>query len=135
VKIHGYVMNASASWTEETARYSFVWLNMLGASIAVKYKAHVGVDILTVKLSGNAKKIQQSILMLLIITAAAIFVVEGIRLTLAVTDQLSPAVRIPISLVYLAIPVSGFGMFVHGLCQLAGIVTGQEEAKGGHAHG
>jgi TRAP-type C4-dicarboxylate transport system permease small subunit len=66
---------------------------------------------------------------------SGVFVVEGVRLTLAVTNQLSPAVRIPISLVYLAIPVSGFGMFIHSSLYLAKILTSQKFTEEGQAHG
>jgi TRAP-type C4-dicarboxylate transport system permease small subunit len=130
-----YVLNSSASWTEETARYSFVWLNMMGASIAVRYGSHVGVDIIAGWLTGTKKKIHRTTIAFLILFTSSVFVIEGIRLTLAVTDQFSPAVAVPISLVYLAIPVGGVGMVFHSLLLLVQIVSGQESPEKGHAHG
>ena len=36
----------SAPWTEETARYAFIWMTLVGCAAAVKHGNHVRVDIL-----------------------------------------------------------------------------------------
>ena len=35
-----YIMNASLSGTDEVARFAFVWMSMLGASICVRTYGH-----------------------------------------------------------------------------------------------
>lgn len=42
------------AWTEETARYLFVWTIYLAASKAVKNNKHLSVDLLSIALKGNA---------------------------------------------------------------------------------
>ena len=39
-----YVVGASLSWSEELARYVFIWLVYIGISYAVQMKAHVKVE-------------------------------------------------------------------------------------------
>ena len=41
-----YVLNAALPWAEEADRYLFIWLTFIGASITMRHKAHIAVDIL-----------------------------------------------------------------------------------------
>lgn len=49
-----YFLKVSVPWTEELARFAFIWATMLGASVLVKTKGHPAVDVLTGKLKGVA---------------------------------------------------------------------------------
>lgn len=110
-----YVFNSSPSWTDEMARYSFVWANMLGAAIALKHGHHAAIDLLPNKLHGIPKAIQKTVVDCLVTFAAGLLLVEGYKMTVAIykTGQLSPAMRIPVWLVYISIAVGGLGMVIH----------------------
>ena len=41
-----YVLNNALPWAEEADRYLFIWLSFVGASITMRHKAHIAVDIL-----------------------------------------------------------------------------------------
>lgn len=41
-------------WTEEFAKYFFVWLAMFGSAKALRKKSHISVDVLEVLLKGRA---------------------------------------------------------------------------------
>jgi TRAP-type C4-dicarboxylate transport system permease small subunit len=41
-----YVLNNALPWAEEADRYLFIWLSFVGASITMRYKAHIAVDLL-----------------------------------------------------------------------------------------
>jgi TRAP-type C4-dicarboxylate transport system permease small subunit len=41
-----YVLQSPLTWTEEVARYSFIWTVLLGAAFAVRKKEHVVMDVL-----------------------------------------------------------------------------------------
>jgi len=41
-----YVLQSPLTWTEEAARYSFIWTVLLGAAFAVRRKEHVVMEIL-----------------------------------------------------------------------------------------
>lgn len=41
-----YVLQSPLTWTEEAARYSFIWIVLLGAAFAVRKKEHVKMDVL-----------------------------------------------------------------------------------------
>lgn len=50
-----YVLNAPLPWTEEADRYLFIWLSWVGASITMRYRAHIAVDALVRYLNPEAK--------------------------------------------------------------------------------
>ena len=51
--LNRYVMQIPMLWTEEYARYAFVWLTMFGSAKAVREKSHIFVDILDVLIKGK----------------------------------------------------------------------------------
>ena len=40
------LLNCSFSWTEEVARYSFVWFALIGVSYAIQQRKHVGIGLI-----------------------------------------------------------------------------------------
>jgi len=52
-----YVLNDSAAWTEEIARYLLMWVTFIGASIVTRRGTHIGVEILGQMLPEGAKRV------------------------------------------------------------------------------
>jgi TRAP-type C4-dicarboxylate transport system permease small subunit len=42
-----FILESPLSWSDELGTFSFVWFALLGAAIAVRENAHIGVDALT----------------------------------------------------------------------------------------
>ena len=118
-----YVLNSSFAWTEETARYAFACMGMLGAPVALRKGMHVNVDILTRKLSGKNLRIQKIIIFSFIFAVSFILLKEGLVLFYGMKDILSPVVRIPMSYVYFSVPVCGITSMWICLVELLGIFT------------
>jgi TRAP-type C4-dicarboxylate transport system permease small subunit len=51
--INRFVMQIPMPWTEEFAKYTFVWLAMFGSAKAIREKSHIFVDILEVAVKGK----------------------------------------------------------------------------------
>ena len=105
-----YVMGDQASWTEELARFCLIWIGILGAAYASGKKMHLAIDLLSPTLSPQKQKIwERTIRILIIVFALAVLVVGGLRLIYISQKlgQMSPALNIPIWLVYAVIPLSG----------------------------
>lgn len=92
------------SWTEESARFAQLWMVFFGAGIAMQRNLHVGVDVLTGVLKGTGRKI----LILLCGIFAVVFLVVTIYgsfdLIAVGGIQISAALNIPMSYVYLIMP-------------------------------
>lgn len=52
-----YVLKFGVPWTDEAARFLFLWSTFLGAAIAQRSNTHIRVSILTDRLKGKAKQI------------------------------------------------------------------------------
>lgn len=107
----------SLPWSEELARYTMVWMAYLGASLGVKKNAHLGVsalmDAMPEKLQPFLTFLRLGIIIvfnLLIVIFAYQIIQRQIQM-----DQVSPAMRIPISWAYAAIPVGSVLMTIRCL--------------------
>ena len=98
-----YVLNHSLYWSEELARYMFIWLVFASAAIVLRKDRHIQVtafvDILPVP-------VRQAIIFLgdiLMLGFAGMVLWEGLRLAAMVWTVLTAAMEIPWSLVYIGI--------------------------------
>jgi TRAP-type transport system small permease protein len=93
-------------WTEEMARFLFIWTVMIGAMIGVRESTHFEVDVwprlpprgeAAVRLAGR----------LGVLAAALVFVSAGIRFTGFAWHRISELAELPLWLIYVAWPVTG----------------------------
>jgi TRAP-type C4-dicarboxylate transport system permease small subunit len=99
-----------SSFTDELARYLMIWLGLLGAAYVSGKKMHVAIDLISSKLSEKGKRIlSSSISTIVAIFSLLALVIGGFRLVYITFDlgQNSPALQVPLALVYLIIPISG----------------------------
>ncbi|MCM3744045.1 TRAP transporter small permease [Sporosarcina luteola] len=111
-------LDNSLSWSEELARYCFIWLVYIGISYGVKKQRHIKVDVLLVMLNQKWKVILNILSTVLFIVFAIFVVYYGYEIAnkLLSFGQQSPALHIPMGLVYMATPV-GMGLTVIRLIQ------------------
>ena len=117
-----FVFNDPISWSEEVARYLFVWITLLGAAHAVAFNKHFNVDF---ALSMFSKETQRKIgwaIALFVLLFALVMVGYGSYVAWFVRRQVSPAILLPMAYPYLCIPVSGVLIIVHLLAKLFGKV-------------
>ncbi|WP_088156978.1 TRAP transporter small permease [Achromobacter xylosoxidans] len=113
-----YVMDSSLAWSEELARYCFIWATYLGVSYAVKRNAHICVEAVVSRFPDRLKACFVVLSHLLFIVFAALVVKEGYALTLKIFKfgQTSSSLGLPMGLIYLA-PTVGFGLVILRLIQ------------------
>lgn len=105
-----YVFADQASWTEELARYLLIWIGILGAAYATEKNMHPAIELLKPKLAENRqKKLTQLVDFMILAFAFCVMVVGGGRLIYITyfLGQTSPAMGLPMHLVYSVIPLSG----------------------------
>tara|TARA_R110002049_G_scaffold303306_3_gene497540 strand:- start:3071 stop:3550 length:480 start_codon:yes stop_codon:yes gene_type:complete len=113
-----YVMQASLSWSEELARYCFIWMAYISVSYAVKKDVHISTTAFVTMLPPRGV-IMARILSHLIFSGFAFLVVyEGIALVqkLFGFGQRSSSLGLLMGYVYLA-PVVGFTLVLFRLAQ------------------
>ena len=105
-----YALGHQAGWTEELARFLLIWIGILGAAFASGQKMHLSINLLEARLSLEERKnLKRIIALFVLFFAVAVMVIGGIRLAYIthILQQHSPALRIPMALVYAILPVSG----------------------------
>lgn len=110
-----YVFNYSLSWSEEIGRYCFVWISFLGFAAAFKSGAHIALDILLKMLRGVPYKTLKLINGLLTVALSLTVLTSGIKLLRLGMRQKSPALDIPMHLVYLVVPACGLFLLYFSL--------------------
>jgi TRAP-type C4-dicarboxylate transport system permease small subunit len=124
-----YVFKTPLSWSEELARYLFMWTTFLGASVGLRYNSLPNITL-------GLKLFPQKIRPYLYLVTHALgilfcyhFVVYGTDLVLQVIPDKSPGLDFTIAWAYAALPLGGLFMFIHSLF----LVAEQSEEKLGSA--
>ncbi len=105
-----YFLGAPSSFTDELARYLMIWIGILGAAYVSGRNKHVAIDVLPSRLSAKTqKKLRLVVRILIILFCLLALVIGGFRLVYVtyVLDQFSPALQVPLAVVYMVIPISG----------------------------
>ncbi|MGB2273181.1 MAG: TRAP transporter small permease [Flavicella sp.] len=105
-----FLLEDPSSFTDELARYLMIWVGVLGAAYISGRSMHVAIDLLPTKLNKDGQvKLKIFVNILIIVFCFAALVVGGSRLVYItyILQQYSPALQIPLALVYLIIPISG----------------------------
>ena len=104
--IFRYVIAAPLPWSEEMARYCFVWIVFLGGAVGLARGIHLGVDLIVNLLPPRVQRGLDVLTSLLIGAFAATVIYASIPVLNMNMFQRSPALGVQMSWIYMAIPVS-----------------------------
>ncbi|OEK08801.1 C4-dicarboxylate ABC transporter permease [Flavivirga aquatica] len=105
-----FIVGSPSSFTDELARYLMIWVGVLGAAYISGKNMHVAIDLIPKKLNQKKQaKLKAFVNAIIILFCFFALVVGGSRLVYITytLQQHSPALQIPLALVYLVIPISG----------------------------
>ncbi len=113
-----YVLQSSLDWSEELARYFFIWAVYIGCSFATKEDRHLEVTILRHIGGGKWAKPITTIAYILTIIFCGCVTVWGTQMVLFLvkTGQKTQALEISMFWVYIAIPL-GMGLMCLRTCE------------------
>lgn len=117
-----YVVGQSSSFTEEFARFSLIWLTVLGAAyINGQVEGHLAMDFLLTKLPAHKRKARQKVIQYAMALFALVVMVLGggnlVYTTLSL-GQISPALHLPLGYVYAIVPISGLIIIFFSICNI-----------------
>lgn len=107
-----YVFSAPLTWTEELARYLYIWACWLGAPVAMRRGNHVVITVLSERLPRRFAQVAT-----LTTQAIAIFFLlqlayQGTHLTIRSHTVIAITLPIPWSMIYIAAPLSALLMIL-----------------------
>ena len=94
-------------WTEEIARFCFIWVIMLGAMIAVRDETHFDVDLLPHSASKRMEGVAKLVVHLAMLFTALCFVYYGKYFADRGLLQTSEIAELPMIAIYIAWPLAG----------------------------
>jgi TRAP-type C4-dicarboxylate transport system permease small subunit len=119
-------------WTEEMARFLFVWMIMIGAMVGIRDGVHFDVD-LWPELPPRANALLRVVADVFVLVMALVFIWYGIRFVQFGWDQTSELAELPMVWIFAAWPLAGFTWVVflgeRFLANLRLIAGGAKEAR------
>ena len=100
-------------WTEEMARFLFIWMVMLGAMIGVRDGTHFDVD-LWPQMNPRRNAIFRIVSTVFILIFALVFVWYGIKFVQFGWDQTSELADLPMTYIFIAWPLTGLTWLLFG---------------------
>jgi len=113
-----FVFNAPFSWSEELARYLQVWLILLTSAAVLRKGLHLAVDYAVHSLPAPAKRFLRIVNLGFIIFFLLVVMISGSMLIAATLSHKTPALQLPMWLVYLALPVGSLLMLLETIALL-----------------
>ncbi|EAS45192.1 TRAP transporter small permease [Photobacterium profundum] len=132
--ISRYVIGKPSTITDELARYLFMWVALIGAAYTTGQKRHLAIDLLTMKLTGKRKLINEIFIQVTIAVFAFIVLIYGgtnLALKTLATGQVTPALGWEMGYIYFCLPLSGaliiFYSFVFGSEKVKQLISGEAQ--------
>ncbi len=128
-----FVLNNSLSWTEELARYCFIWMHMIGASLLIEVSGHATVTVILDLLHGTARRALDLLIELIILANGSVMLYAGWMLAYSSRNNLSTAMSVPMWMINSSVAVGGLLLILQAVVQIAVIMTESKQEKGGEA--
>jgi len=100
-------------WTEEMARFLFIWMIMIGAMLGVREGTHFEVD-LWPRMPPRATALLNLVSGVFVLIFAFVFVWWGIEFTRFAWNRISELAELPLWLIHLPWPLTGLTWLVFG---------------------
>jgi TRAP-type C4-dicarboxylate transport system permease small subunit len=97
-----YVLELPLQWSEEVARYAFVWMTFLGAATLMRMRdGHPAIDTLHHIVGERVRAMLEIFSKLVVIAGSMAIATGGLRMVQSQWHQLSPSLEFPMAWIYL----------------------------------
>ncbi len=107
--IFRYVIIQPLAWSEELAKFLFIWLTFVAGYVAARRGNHIGVELIQ-NLVPKAKAFMQFVSYLISSAFFGMVLYYCLSLWSKLMAQISPATKIPMAFVYLGMMIGSFFM-------------------------
>jgi len=102
-------------WSDELARYLFVWCSFLGWVIAARKRSHLSVSIAADRLAPNGRALLALVGAIAALAFAALLVYYGVRIAARNWDVETTSLAMSIGVVYAIVPAAAAAVAFHAL--------------------
>lgn len=126
-----YVFNAPLTWSEELARYLFIWCAFLGWIIASRRRSHLAMTFVVERLPGRAQTAVTVVIQLATLLFAWLLGTRGAQLVRNNWDVENVAVPFNLGVVYLIEPIAAVAIAAYAFIALSAVLRGRPPAASG----
>jgi TRAP-type C4-dicarboxylate transport system permease small subunit len=119
-------------WTEEIARFCFVWIILIGSMIAVRDGTHFDVDVLPHSANPTVELTMRLFVHVAVLAAALTFLRYGWDFAVLGSRQRSEIASLPMLAIYIAWPLAGASWALFTAEKMIDLIAGYRE---GRVHG
>jgi C4-dicarboxylate transporter DctQ subunit len=126
-----YLFGYSIYWSHEAVIFLIIYSTFIGASIALRYNEHVGVDLITFFLGPLGKRAIKILSASLLIIYSVVYASLGwIMVTQPhIINTVSPSLRIPLWIVQMAVPIGMTLVFLRACEMLYKVIISVEVSR------
>ena len=117
-----FFFNSGLVWSEEVSRYVFVYVIYIGAIVAMKENAHLGVDTLIKNVPEKVKLVLFILGRLVIITVMAVLVKGSYAMVIQSMTAKAAATGLPLSFVYCVGLLTGAAIILISLLNIIEVI-------------
>ena len=110
-----YFLGDPLVWSDELARYLFVWASLLGWIIAARRRSHLSIDMVAIRLSPRGQAALRLVGALAGVAFAAVLVFYGWRITQRNLDVDTTTLFFPMGVVYAIVPLAALAVGLYAL--------------------
>lgn len=125
-QVVGRLIGVVPSWTEEAIRFLFIWASCIGAAIGIKEHIHIGIDVVVNLCPFKVRKAFAVLVQILLLVFDSFIIKYGLDMVAKTMAQPSPALRLPMAYVYLAVPVMGVLGVYYSVLEIVRIIREKE---------
>ena len=126
-----YILHSPLTWSEQVARYLFIWMIMLGTPLAMRMKVHIAFDMILKRFPHIIKTVIEALHLVLITGFSLYWFIKSMDLVFRSTETIAAGIEIPMNYIYVAQPTGAALLFFVGCEALADLVTASR--SGGEA--
>ncbi|GLO67489.1 MULTISPECIES: TRAP transporter small permease [Oceanobacillus] len=118
-----FILNNPSVFSEELAKYCFVWLVLFGAAFVFGERGHMAVEFIKNKFPTKVKlMIEILIEVITILFALTVLLIGGYLAVDVAWNQLSASLQIPVGYLYAGIPISGLFIVFYCIYNITNII-------------
>jgi len=106
-----YLLYKPIAWSDELGNYLFIWMSFLASSYVMGNDGHVRVTAIESRLPEKARNIVHFVMNLIMFVMFSLYIIPSFKMLGKL--KLSNMMRVPLSLIYVIMPLSFLLMCVH----------------------
>jgi TRAP-type C4-dicarboxylate transport system permease small subunit len=110
-----YLFHLSLAWSEELARYLFLWLGALASAYAFKTKSHFAIRFLVDRLGERFQGWVDTVVVFIVSGFLILFVWKSLEFSISMSRQIAPSTKISMAVPYSSAWVGGAMMLYYVL--------------------